>query len=94
MSLDHRLSRAELVALADRIIRLESTGSTLDEWIATFKANVADPSVLDLVFWSDAPITAEELVERGLNPPRRRSAEAGDEGAPFAAAAPSSKGDR
>jgi hypothetical protein len=65
-----RLSRAELVELADNILNLREKGPKLDEWVSTFKENVEDPSVIDQVFWSDEPITAEELVERGLNPRR------------------------
>jgi hypothetical protein len=63
------LSRDELVALAGRIIRLEANGRQLDEWVATFKDNVADPSALDLVFWSNDPLTPEQLVDRALTPP-------------------------
>ena len=69
-----RLTRDELVDLADSIIKQEVIGEDLDRAVALFKENIKDPSVLDLIFWSDDPISAEEVVERGLNPAAKRAA--------------------
>ncbi len=64
------LSRPELVELAERILELKLAGEELDKAVALFKENVKDEAVLDLVFWSDEQITAEELVARGLEEER------------------------
>jgi hypothetical protein len=60
------LTRDELVELVRRIMRLEQTGTTLDEWVWKLRQNVPHPGVSDMIFWPDRERTAEQIVDEAL----------------------------
>lgn len=61
-----KLQRDELIALVDKIIKAEGSESEIDEWIVQLKESVPDPNVSDLIFYSDEPMTAEQIVDKAL----------------------------
>ncbi len=61
-----RMTRDELVELVRKIMRLEQTGSVLDEWVWQLTQNVPHPRVSDMIFWPDKERSAEEIVDEAL----------------------------
>jgi hypothetical protein len=60
------MTRDELVELVRKIMRLEQTGTVLDEWVWKLKQNVPHPGVSDMIFWPDKERTAEQIVDEAL----------------------------
>jgi hypothetical protein len=58
------MTREELVDLVGRIMRLEASGATLDQWVWQLTQNL--PHASDMIFWPDKERTAEEIVEDAL----------------------------
>jgi len=60
------MTRAELVALVERIIAAQGTESEIDELITLLEKNVPHPRVSDLIFYPERPMTAEQIVDTAL----------------------------
>ncbi len=65
--MENRLSREQLIELVQKIMKAEGTEEELDRWQILLKANVADPEVSDLIFYSDVELSPEEVVDRALS---------------------------
>ncbi len=61
-----KLSRDELVQLVNKIANVDGTEEEIDQMLATLEANVIDPNVSDLMFYSDEELSPEEIVDRAL----------------------------
>lgn len=61
-----RLSRDELVALVEQICAVKGSEAELHEWLHILQANVPDPGVADLIYYSKVELTPEEIVDRAL----------------------------
>ena len=64
-----KLSRAELIAVVERIIAVDGTEAELDEMVSLLQANVPHPAVSDLIFWPEGnkQVSAEEVVDAALS---------------------------
>lgn len=61
-----KLSRAELIALVQKIESAEGTEEEQDEWMRLLERNVPDPAVSDLIYWTFPELTPEGIVDRAL----------------------------
>jgi hypothetical protein len=61
------LSKEQLIALVNKIVEAQGTEEAVDSWIEQLKANVPHPSVTDLIYYSDPPLTPEEVIEKALS---------------------------
>src|SRR4051794_39613412 len=72
----HQLTRNEMIALVERILRAEGTAAEQSADIERFEANCKHPDGSDLIFWphgvphdpSTPERTAEEIVNRAMHP--------------------------
>jgi hypothetical protein len=77
-SSDRKLTRAEMIALVEKIRRAEGTEEEIGAAVELFCANCLHPSGSDLIFWPygfpDNPNlpepTTEEIVDKALSPGR------------------------
>ncbi|MYU09282.1 hypothetical protein GTZ78_00860 [Streptomyces sp. SID8361] len=60
------MTRDELINLVERIMAGEGTESEHDGLVSLLERNVPHPRVLDLIYYSDPPLTAEEVVDKAL----------------------------
>jgi Colicin immunity protein / pyocin immunity protein len=71
-----KLSRAEMIALVDKIVLCQGTEKEVNDAIALFDANCLHPSKNSLIFWphgvphdrSKPEPTAAEIVDKALTP--------------------------
>ena len=61
-----QLTRQELVELVEKIASAEGSEAEMMEWLETLEANVPHPAVIDLIYYSDPPLTPEEVVDEAL----------------------------
>ena len=62
-----KLNRVQLIILVRDIVEARGSEQQIDEWVALLKSNVADPAVTDLIFYSDPPLTPEEVVDKAMS---------------------------
>ncbi|GAA0971701.1 MULTISPECIES: bacteriocin immunity protein [Streptomyces violaceusniger group] len=60
------MTRDELIDLVERIMAGEGTESEHDSLVTLLERNVPHPRVLGLIYYSDPPLTAEEVVDKAL----------------------------
>jgi hypothetical protein len=60
------MTRDELIALVERIIRVEDSEEEIDHLIDVLMANVPDPAVTDLIYYHEPSLTPEEIVDKAL----------------------------
>ncbi|MDX3227038.1 hypothetical protein [Streptomyces sp. ME19-01-6] len=58
--------RNELVNLAERVMAAEGMEGEHGDLARLLEENVPHPRVLDLIYYSDPPLTAEEVVDKAL----------------------------
>ncbi|MET9534189.1 bacteriocin immunity protein [Streptomyces sp. NPDC006649] len=59
-------SRAELVSMVQQLIGATLPESEEDALVQELKESVRHPRVTDLIFYSDPPLSAEEVVDQAL----------------------------
>ncbi|MFJ5292377.1 bacteriocin immunity protein [Streptomyces sp. NPDC088348] len=59
-------SRAELVSMVQQLIGATLPESEEDALVQELKESVQHPRVTDLIFYSDPPLSAEEVVDQAL----------------------------
>lgn len=62
--MSNKLTRNELVELAEKILNIEGTEQQLVEWRHLIRCNVPDPGVIDLMY--ETELSAEEIIDRAL----------------------------
>lgn len=60
------LSRAELVAIVERLMQGEDDDEETFRLLETLSRHALHPAVSDLIYWPEEDLTAEEIVERAL----------------------------
>ncbi|GAB3870855.1 hypothetical protein GCM10029964_006120 [Kibdelosporangium lantanae] len=55
-----------MITLIERLIRGEGTEAEAGEWLDQLARSIPNPHVSDLIFWSDEPLTAEEILDRAM----------------------------
>ncbi|KAK1180828.1 bacteriocin immunity protein [Streptomyces sp. NBS 14/10] len=60
------MTRDELVNLVERVMAGEGTESEHDALVRLLEENVPHPRVLNLIYYSDPPLTAQEVVDKAL----------------------------
>jgi hypothetical protein len=61
------MTRAELIGLVENLMnRCFASEDELNAAIRELRANVSDPNVTDLIFYSEPEMSAEEIVEAAL----------------------------
>jgi hypothetical protein len=58
--------KAELVALVQRIMGMRYTEEELPELMELLKRSTGCPEVSGLIFWSERPMTATEIIDAAL----------------------------
>ena len=74
--MNRKLTRAEMIALVEKIQRAEGTEEEMDAALELFIANCRHPSGSDLIFWPHGfphnpelpEPTTEEIVDKALDP--------------------------
>ena len=61
-----KLSREELIALVETILRCEATEEVLDEKYELLEKNLIDPELGNYMYWSKVEMTPEEIVDKAL----------------------------
>ncbi|MFJ7049453.1 hypothetical protein CTU88_42275 [Streptomyces sp. JV178] len=62
------MSRDELIRLVERIMAAEgATEREEDSMLRLLEESVAHPRVSDLIFYSDPPLSAEQVVDAALS---------------------------
>lgn len=61
-----KLTREELIELVERLQTEGGSEAETAEWLETLEANVPDPNISDLIYWSEEKLPAEEVVGRAL----------------------------
>ncbi|MEU9986290.1 hypothetical protein AB0E10_05655 [Streptomyces sp. NPDC048045] len=59
-------SREELVRMVQQLIDARLPEDEEDRLLDELQANVLDPRVSNLIYYSDPPLTAEEVVDQAL----------------------------
>ncbi|MEU4032710.1 hypothetical protein [Streptomyces collinus] len=59
-------SREELVRIVQQLIDADLPEEEDDRLLEGLRASVLHPRVSDLIYYSDPPLTADEVVERAL----------------------------
>ena len=75
-NMNRKLTRAEMIALVEKIRRAEGTEEEIGAMVELFKANCLHPSGSDLIFWPHGfphnpklpEPTTEEIVDKALDP--------------------------
>jgi len=63
-----KLTREEMIALVNKIRRVDGTEEEINEAVGLFNDNCLHPSGSDLIFWHDGPeLTTEEIVDKALS---------------------------
>jgi hypothetical protein len=62
-----KLSKGELIILVQKIIDCDYTEKQINEMIKTLGENVPDPEVINLIYWNNENLTAEQIVEKALS---------------------------
>jgi hypothetical protein len=73
--MNRKLTRAEMIALVDKIRRGEGTEAEINAAVQLFKANCLHPRGSDLIFWPHgfphkphlADPTTEEIVDKAMS---------------------------
>jgi hypothetical protein len=60
------MNRVELIRIVQRIMDDDGTSREIDELVGKLQQSVPDPNVTNYIFWSDTPMTAEEVVDKAL----------------------------
>ncbi|MEW2032723.1 bacteriocin immunity protein [Streptomyces roseifaciens] len=60
------MTRDELIQLVERVMAGEGTEREHDGLVDLLEESVRHPRVLDLIYYSDPPLTAEEVVDEAL----------------------------
>ncbi|MEU2714924.1 bacteriocin immunity protein [Streptomyces sp. NPDC007205] len=61
-----RKSRTELIQIAQEVINATFPEEEEDRLLEEFKKSVSHPRVSDIIYHSEPPLTAEEVVEQAL----------------------------
>ena len=75
-NMNRKLTRAEMIALVEKIRRAEGTEEEIDAAVELFDANCLHPSKNSLIFWPHGfphnpklpEPTTEEIVDKALDP--------------------------
>ena len=75
-NMNRKLTRAEMIALVEKIRRAEGTEEEIGAMVELFKANCLHSSGSDLIFWPHGfphnpnlpEPTTEEIVDKALDP--------------------------
>ncbi|MFB6505321.1 MULTISPECIES: bacteriocin immunity protein [unclassified Streptomyces] len=60
------MRRDDLVQLVVEIMEARGTEEEIDRALDRLRAQVPDPNVSDLIYWSDPPLSPEQVVEAAL----------------------------
>ena len=64
-----RLTREQMIALVERIIRHEGDEDQIGEWLDQLARAIPNPHISDLIFWpakGDENLTAEQIVDKAM----------------------------
>lgn len=59
-------TRDELIELVRKISECDGTEDEINSWILLLEESVPHPSVSDLIFYPDKPLTPAEIVDEAL----------------------------
>ena len=62
----HRLERAELIALVERIVSVDGTEEEIQEMLNVIRRSVPHPTVSDLIFHSTPALSPTQVVDQAL----------------------------
>jgi hypothetical protein len=64
-----RLTRDEMIALVDRLLRGEGEDDEVGEWILQLERSLPNPHIGNLIFYpdkGDENLTAEQIVDKAM----------------------------
>jgi hypothetical protein len=65
----HKLSRAEMIELVERLMRGEGADEEVGEWVEALRRSAPHPAITDLIFYpaeGEENLTAEQIVDRAF----------------------------
>lgn len=62
----NKLTREELINVVQEIMDYKVSEQDQNRLIHLLKVNVADPSVIDYIFWFEPALTAETIIDKAL----------------------------
>ncbi len=60
------LSRSQLIDLVQRIIDVKGTEEEIASWVELVNSIVPHPDILELIYYDDQELTAEQIVDKAL----------------------------
>ena len=64
-----RLTRDEMIALVERLMRGEGEDSEAGEWIGQLERSIPNPHIGQIIFWpepDEKDLTAEQIVDKAM----------------------------
>ena len=61
-----KMTKIDLISLVNKILESEGTEQEIDQMIGEVERNVVCPDIIDLIFWNDEELTAQEIVDIAL----------------------------
>lgn len=59
-------TRTQLIDVVQQVMDCDGTEEEIDQKIQWLEQNIADPNVIDYIFWPKVELTAEQIVDKAL----------------------------
>jgi hypothetical protein len=60
-------TRAQLIDVVQQVLDCDGTEEEVDQKIQWLEQNIADPNIIDYIFWTKEELTAEQIVDKALS---------------------------